>query len=200
MAKSDRVIILPMLAVLFIYLKQFTPNIQGLCHDMDSYWLSVYRDLIHGSFGHLCWTLYGLYDLVPLEQKLGPLWMLVAVIWMLLLTNLIQHHSQRFIKPYTDVNTRYKILQHLSQQLNLKYTQLPCDIGFTGINLGLDILALYLSTRGRLKRSWVDILWLALQITPTLIFNNVTLHSQVSGFTAGVITVTLLDACDIGYN
>jgi len=193
-----KILALPILALLLIYLQQNTPNPELLCQTTDTFWPTAYRKLVHDSLPQLAWSLIILYQLVPLEMKIGPFWMAVAIVCLFLLTTAVQVASQKFMKPYIEDSRRFQILQQLSETVDIEIPELPCDLGFLGVSFGLIVLMIYLMTVGRLARSWDQILWLALQLIPTLLFTNVTLHGQISGFTAGVISVVVLDYFGIG--
>lgn len=194
------VIILPLLAILLIYLQQTTPHPELLCQTIDTFWPTAYRELVHASLPQLIWSLFILSRLVSLEIKIGSFWMAIAVIWIWLLTSAIHVATQKIMAPYIAESERFQILRQLSKSADIDLPELPCDLGFLGVSFGLMVLLIYLTTRGRLARSWDQILWLALQLIPTLMFTNVTLQGQISGFTAGVISVMVLDFFRIGIN
>lgn len=191
------VIVLPLLILYFFYLQQKIKEPRELCQK-KGYWWGVYRDLVHSSGVQLLWTIWALYSVFQLERKIGPAWTLISIVAMLLLSNLIQHYSKGFLRPYLKESKRFQFLNNLTQKVAY-IPSLPCDLGFLGVALALDILTIYFTTRGQLTKSWENILWMGLQLIPTMIFANVTLHGQISGFTAGVLTVFLLDYLGIGH-
>jgi len=183
------------LILLLFYIQQNTPDPSKYCIPFISsnLWGSIQRDLVHGSAMQLIWVVLALYELIALENAIGSFWMLILVVWLMILSNIIQHYSHNIVDPIIEQNTRNKTLKDISDTIK-KIEPLPCDLGFLGITLALEVVAIYFATTGKLNRSWSEIQWLGLQVIPALLFANVTVHGQVSGFAAGVLTVILLDA------
>jgi hypothetical protein len=200
-----------MVTLIIIYLNIKQP--EELCNN-QSFMETIKKYFLHFSPSHLLWTLYALYQLFELENKIGMIAMGILTIWLMWFTNKLQQETKTYIKPVVEFSEKHQFVDELhylreeyigtseiskniekniDKTVDIIKPTSPCALGFTSIILALDIVSIYIQTRGGLVASWGDIQWMLIQFLPALFFTYTTLHSELSGLAAGVLTVVGLD-------